>query len=820
MPEQVGVSKQLDALLRAATNHVILTTDLAGTITMFNGGAERLLGYRADDIVGRHTPDIFFARGELTDAATELGVPERYCDVVAAAVGKSDWTRDWVWLTSAGVALVVRLSVTVVAAEDGSTESFLGIATDVTAEVQANAELRATEARWRTLLSVLPNTSVLVLDEQLRYQTAVGARLTSDGQSEDLVGKSVHEALAAEDAYELELLARAALNGTQQSKERRFSTGHTFSLVAMPLRDKEGNAEALIIAHDVTDDRLREHTGEVAQQRFRRLFNEAPNGTALLSLSGEFLEVNPALCSFLGRDADQLVGSSALAIAATATDAVEMQRFLTDLLDAADGRAGGDWTVSRADGQTIYLAASGVVLADEDGKPESVLTNLVDVSRRRKNEQRLAHLAHHDPLTGLANRRRFDQELTAHLDRCRRYGATGALMVLDLDHFKEVNDTMGHAAGDQLIVATADALRNRLRTSDVVARMGGDEFAILLPNVDRAAAEGVAASVVALIRDDVKVFHGSRGHSVTTSVGVVLIDKTDVTTAELLGAADLTMYQAKEAGRDRYAISGAGGQTPKPLSVVPSWADRIASALSEQRLVLHAQPLINVHTNQVEGAELLVRMIYGDNELVLPDRFLYVAERVGLMPAIDSFVITQATEWLRRLEPTAPDFQLHVNISAVSMGDDELLDNLQEQVLRAGIDPSRLVFELSEAAASARLEAARSFTERVSELGCQLALDNFGAGFGSFYYLEHLHFDAVKVTGELVSKSMTHKTDRLILQSVLDLARGLGKRTIAEAVEDAAMLEAVTSRGIDFAQGYFISRPQPVENVLAPLLGH
>jgi diguanylate cyclase (GGDEF)-like protein/PAS domain S-box-containing protein len=820
MPNEGRTTGQLDALLRAATGHAILLTEPSGSLTMFNEGAERLLGYPAADLIGERTPDLFFQPGQLAEAAIEFGVTAHYADVVAAAVkGDAAWTRDWRWLTAAGEPITVRLSVTAVFDHECMTRSYLAIGTDVTAEVQALTELSEAESKWRTLLDILPGTAVLVLDDALQYQTALGEPLGTD-RSEWLVGSALREVMALADAVQIEVVARAALAGHQRSADAQFNSGKIFTLAATPLQDHRGRPLALIIAHDVTVDRERERSLRLARERFQRLFDEAPTGTALVTLTGDFMQVNPTLGSLLGRDPSQIVGRHVSGIGASDNDEAEIRRYITDLVSVRTGRLTGDWTVRGQSGQLVYLSAAGVVLLDGLGQPESILINLLDISQRRIAEQRMAHLAHHDPLTGLANRRRFDAELTAHLDRCRRYGAAGAVMFLDLDHFKQVNDTMGHAAGDQLIVAVADALRARLRTSDVVARMGGDEFAILLPNVDREAAQGVAESVVRLIREEVQVFDAGTAHAVTTSVGVVLIDRTDVSTAELMVSADLTMYEAKEAGRDQYAIAAASSKraTAVTPTAAPSWADRIATALGEQRLLLHAQPLFDMRTRRCVGAELLVRMLYGDNELILPERFLYVAERAGLMPSVDGWVIDQAIDWLGKLAPSSPDFQLHVNLSALSMSDDDLIPSVQRRVMGSGIDPSRLVFEVTETAAASRLEAARNFSEAASQLGCELALGDFGAGFGSFYYLKHLSFHTIKVSGDLVTKSAFNRTDRMILVSVLDLARGLDKRIVAERVEDSTMLDAVRRQKIDFVQGYHLGMPQPVEDLLAPII--
>jgi EAL domain-containing protein (putative c-di-GMP-specific phosphodiesterase class I) len=294
----------------------------------------------------------------------------------------------------------------------------------------------------------------------------------------------------------------------------------------------------------------------------------------------------------------------------------------------------------------------------------------------------------------------------------------------------------------------------------------------------------------------------------------VLIERAGITASQLVSTADMTMYDAKESGRNRYVILDTKDFSVPKSAAHLAWGQRIAEALAENRLVLHAQPIYGVAESRVVGAELLLRIRDEHGALIMPGRFLYIAERIGLITPLDRWVAGEAIDLLAAVRRVNPSFHIEVNLSAHSIGDPGLADHLVERITASDIDPSKLVFELTETAAVANIKTAREFADRLGQLGCRFALDDFGAGFGSFYYLKHLPFDFVKIDGEFVEKSPTNVTDRLILASIVGISRGLGKRTIAEFVASEEILEVCLEQGVDYVQGYHVGRPAPVEEVL------
>ena len=432
---------------------------------------------------------------------------------------------------------------------------------------------------------------------------------------------------------------------------------------------------------------------------------------------------------------------------------------------------------------------------------------------RRRSEERLQYMADHDPLTGLLNRRRLEEELDRHAEQVRRYGAEGALLVLDLDHFKHINDSLGHRAGDELIVTVARLLRTRLRSSDFVARLGGDEFALLLPKGGAADARKVAEDLLAAVREHTVLSNGSARRT-TASIGIALFDEEGQACGnDALVSADLAMYDAKEAGRDGIAFvsDNTNGGTRRRRT----WGKRIRSALTDDAFVLYAQPIKGVGTDEVSRYELLLRLADDPPAVVEPGEFLHIAERLDLIQEIDRWVVNQALQTLALRDDGARDLTVEINLSGRSLGDPVLVETIERGIEEHGIDPSSLVFELTETAAVADFRRASAFAGRLADLGCRFALDDFGAGFGSFYYLKHLPFDFLKIDGEFVRGCVESHTDQLVIEAMVGIARGLGKETIAECVEKPETAAFLEGQGVDYLQGFWFGRPAPASEILS-----
>ena len=777
---------------------MLCTVDFDGRLHRVNGEWEKCLGWTPSELLGASIfdftpPDEHAAMSAATRAARMPGAPGgRLTNRWRAKDGSWHWI-GWSLRTIDEDRMVYASG------------------RDVTQELLAERALASSESRYRALVQGLPGTAVFLVGNDLHLEFAAGQELHDGAITPSrLIGEHVSAILPEPAAETLVDACIAALGGEERSFDIVSAEhGHALWLRTSPLRGDEPReiVGAMLIAQDIRGRIEREREIGEAQERFRRAFEDAPIGMAVADLDGRFLEVNQALCTITGYAPEELTGTTFSAITHPDDLAADFE-VMRALVAGEVASQVDEKRYLRPDGTIVWVARSVTLVRDADGRPLHFLDQIQDVTERRRFEGELRHLADHDPLTGLLNRRRFEQELDRHVAEVARYGARGALLVLDLDHFKYVNDALGHHAGDELILSVAALLQDRLRETDTIARLGGDEFAVLLPNADVDAAEHVAGTLVRAIREEATVVAGDRRRRVTTSVGIAPFGDSDLTGEELLIEADLAMYEAKEAGRDRYVVVSPDAQRPERIRERVSWLERLRAALDDERFVLHAQPIRDLRTGEVHQHELLLRMLDDHDELIAPGAFLPLAERFGLAPEIDRWVVGQAIELIAS-DPDG-DVALGINLSGPSLNDTELLFLIETELARTQVDPRRLVFEITETAAVANIPLARRFAERLTQLGCRFALDDFGAGFGSFYYLKHLPFDYLKIHGEFISGCLGNRTDQLVIDAVVRIARGLGKQTVAEFVSDPQLEAFVRSQGVDHAQGFHVGRPVPV----------
>jgi diguanylate cyclase (GGDEF)-like protein/PAS domain S-box-containing protein len=562
---------------------------------------------------------------------------------------------------------------------------------------------------------------------------------------------------------------------------------------------------------DISERKRAEDALADAEERFRGVFERAPIGMAVIDHDGRLTLVNDALSQLTGYRRSRLVGMHIYSV-------MHPEDFGA-LVDALGAIRRGEQTLYKAENAFVHAAGHPqwvslqvTLMRARDRAPAYFLCQLQDVTDRRRHEDKLRELADRDPLTGLLNRRSFTRELNAQAALAGRYGPEGALLMLDLDHFKYVNDTVGHQAGDAVIVHVAELLTSRLRETDASARLGGDEFAVLLRKADTAGAERVADGLLEILREELIVTAGLP-RVITASIGVAMFEA-ELSGEDVLVNADLAMYHAKQAGRDRVAQFSDQRDPRARTKGRLGWVQRIQKALADDRFSLLAQPVIDLASGRVSQHELLVRMRDEHGDLVSPGAFLCIAERIEMVQQIDAWVIERAGDLLHQGAARGQELTLEVNLSGRSIGDPELIELIDDRIRRSGAAPWQLIFETTETAAVEHIAKARRFSERLAELGCRFALDDFGAGFGSFYYLKHMPFDIVKIDGEFIESCLASPTDRLVIKAIVEVARGLGKSTIAEFVGDEGTVRLLAELGVDYGQGYYIGRPTPAHELI------
>ncbi len=478
----------------------------------------------------------------------------------------------------------------------------------------------------------------------------------------------------------------------------------------------------------------------------------------------------------------------------------------------------------------VLLARDGAQYAIEDSlapihdKQGTVIGYVVvfrDVSHARHLAHQLSWQASHDALTGLANRHEFENVMSQLVESARLYHKQHALLYMDLDQFKIVNDTCGHAAGDELLRQVAVVISAKVREGDSLFRLGGDEFAVLLTGCPLNRAETIAEE----IRHEIDAFRfvwQQKSFGLGVSIGLVSINADSVSMAQLLAAADAACYSAKEKGRNRIQVYQASDTEFALRQGEMQWLPRINRALEENRLQLYHQKILAVDASRKVPAdcEILLRMLDEQGRLVPPQAFIPAAERYNLMPAIDRWVVRNTLEWIK-LHPQ--DFvaigTVYINLSGQSLNDDVVLNFIVDAINQAGSLTVGLGFEVTETAAIANLSRAIRFMGTLKGMGCSFALDDFGSGMSSFAYLKNLPVDKIKIDGVFVRDMLRDEIDSAMVDAINRVGHVMGLKTVAEFVENEAILAKLLELGVDFAQGYALHKPEPLAHIAAsPLL--
>jgi diguanylate cyclase (GGDEF)-like protein/PAS domain S-box-containing protein len=465
-------------------------------------------------------------------------------------------------------------------------------------------------------------------------------------------------------------------------------------------------------------------------------------------------------------------------------------------------------------GVVISIEDSAAPIHDAEGQVSGVVMVFHDVSAARQMTRQMTWQVTHDALTGLTSRREFERRLDELVENAHMSGSQHVLIYLDLDNFKVVNDTCGHLAGDELLRQLAFLLSEQMRKNDTLARLGGDEFGVLLEHCPLDKAQDIAEK----LRSTVCEFRFSwsgRTFEVGASLGLVTVGQDTASLTEAMSAADVACYAAKEAGRNRVHVYSADDDESAARHREIHLVTDIREAIAAGRFVLHAQAIHSFKESGPRRFEVLVRMLDPHGARLLPPGgFIPVAERYGLTPEIDRWVLEHSVRWLAEAGPRAKDVQLSINLSALSFRDEALLGHLRQVLDDTGVAPGRLTLEVTETAAMARLGDSVRVIRALRELGCRIALDDFGSGMSSFAYLKNLPVDELKIDGAFVRDMLGDPADRAFIEAINQVAHTLGKETVAEYAENAELVAALREVGVNAAQGYGISTPMPLSEIL------
>jgi len=549
------------------------------------------------------------------------------------------------------------------------------------------------------------------------------------------------------------------------------------------------------------------------QEKLSRVIDLGPECITTIAQDGTLLEMNPAGLKIIEADSiNQVRGSKLLNLIAP-----EHQRLFIDFNQRifAGHPDQLEYDIIGLKGTRISLESHSVPLFDSNKQVTGHLAYTRDITESRKLAEKLSYQASHDMLTGLINRHEFERRVENTLSLAVTDQSAHALFFIDVDQFKVINDTCGHMAGDQLLQLLGNIIREQVRQQDSVARLGGDEFAILLQYCSLEEASKIANKLRITI-DEFNFPWEDRQFKVTASIGVVSIDDTDSSVGDILRNADTSCYIAKEMGRNRIQLYQKDDQTTALHQGEMNWISKIHAGIEENRFFLCAQEIESLNSKSPEKhAELLLRYRNDDNTISPPGSFLPAAERYGISPKLDRYVINTALTLLDNNPSLSNYIEIFcINLSGLSLVDDEFLQFAIQKFDRYPELAEKICFEITETAAISNLKNAKRFISKLRSIGCRFALDDFGSGLSSFGYLKNLPVDYVKIDGYFVRDIIDDPLNLAMVRSINDIGQLMGKKTIAEFVENDAIKQQLKQLGVDYAQGYGIAKPVEIEELI------
>jgi diguanylate cyclase (GGDEF)-like protein/PAS domain S-box-containing protein len=776
----------------------VVVSDMTGRIRVVNRGAERLLGYKADGLRDAHLRQILDSHSSLTTGQllNSMGVLE----------------HPMVWRNAEGARVDVLAASSFLRDDEGTPVGVVYVANDFTERKRAEQALRESEHRYRTLFEMNPLPMWVYDPDTLTFTAVNDAAVSHYGFSrEEFMGMTIRDIRPPEEVP----VMMEALNGLDERKGPRLfrHRKRNGTLIDVDVTSFEfvsgGRRARMVIAQDITERLRAEEVTRRSEERYRELFENAKAGEARYRLlfernlagvfrtdtSGAVLECNDACARIFGYESrDEFLAADANDLY---FDDRERNRVV-QMLREQHQISNLELRLRRRDGSTVWVLEN-VTLLDGDVLEGTI----IDVTDRKHALEQMEYQAYHDSLTLLPNRLLFRDRITIALAHARRNGRSSAVMFLDLDQFKLVNDTLGHTVGDRLLQVIGTRLVTCVRAEDTVARMGGDEFTILLADLhDRRGATAVAQKVLEAVRHPVVV--DEHELYVTTSVGIAIFPDDGDDAESLLKNADRAMYKAKELGRDNLQYA-----TAAKLEIADGRLGlerRLRHALERDEFLVHYQPMVEIATGRVVGAEALLRWNHPENGLIQPEEFIPVAEETQLIVPLGAWVLRTACAQMKAWHDSGfPWLRVAVNLSPRQFQDRELVSTVERVLAETGFPAPFLDLEITESTAMQNAELSLSILNRLKEMGIRISIDDFGTGYSSLSYLKRFPIDTVKIDQDFV-RDLT-SDDAAIISAVISMARALNLRVIAEGVETEEQLAFLRREQCAEMQGFLYSQP-------------
>lgn len=787
------------AALEAGSNSVVVT-DPAGTVIWVNSAFTRVTGYAAEEVIGR-TP-------RLWSSATHP--QEFYKQLWDTILAGRAWHGKIVNRRKDGNLYSEEMTILPVLSESGKILNFVSIKQDVTEHERDTELLRRSEERYRRLIANLPDVTWTSSEDGQTTYISLNVESVYGYTAEEICARGAGLWFGRVHPEDLERVSQGFQNlfSKNQSFDAEYRIQHKNGEWiwvhdrALRTHTDNGVRYADGVFSDITARKRAELALIASERRYRSLFENNLSAVFRAAAGGKILDCNPALVTMLGyQSRRELLQRSTADILCDSGE----ERVLLDRLASEGSLSNYEIRLKRKDGTPVWALHNIALLPGEDGQPAVIEGTAFDISRRRRAEEELRHLAYYDAVTGLPNRTLLEDRLGKAMAAARRRKEKVALLFLDLDHFKVINDSLGHAAGDLVLNEVANRLRRWVREQDTVARLGGDEFVIVVNGVKEIGDVAVAARRVLDALTAEAVIEG-RTLSIGCSLGISIFPDHGADTVALVKNADAAMYSAKENGRNNFQFftPEMNAQVVERLNLESD----LRGALQRNELFLVYQPQSDIASGRLIGAEALLRWQHPTLGLIPPDKFIRIAENSGLIIAIGEWVLrtacSQARKWRDEGLPAVP---VAVNVSAVQFRQEGFLDLIRKVLQETGLPPEYLELELTESLIMSNSEGIVSMLRQLKETGVKLSIDDFGTGYSSLSYLRHFPVYKLKVDRSFVREATTNPDDAAITSTIISMAKSLNLKVIAEGVETGEQMLFLSRHGCDEAQGYYFSKP-------------